>query len=283
MKLQEGLQQGLHAYRPESDEPLVLAFDTATAAFAAALLQGDRVLGEVQSLAERNHSVNIVPQLQELLRTSGVSGSSLSGIAVGLGPGSYTGVRIAVTAAKTLAWVWDKPLVGVSSLEQLALGGYWSAAERKVHSAERAWLVPLMDARRGQVYTAAFAAAPDGWHRLAEDRIRLMRDWREELLRQLAEIADGADGEELPAAVVFTGDPSLHLEEIEAFAQLAGERWPELRVEVSAHVAEGRWAGLLGAVRLLAGERDAAHDLVPNYTQLAEAEAKLLARVREGS
>ncbi|MFS0723875.1 tRNA (adenosine(37)-N6)-threonylcarbamoyltransferase complex dimerization subunit type 1 TsaB [Paenibacillus sp. 1P07SE] len=282
MNLHDGLKSGLHLYEPGSDEPLVLAFDTATAAFAAALLQGDRILGGVQSLAERNHSVNIIPQLQQLLRETGAGGEALTGLAVGIGPGSYTGVRIAVTAAKTLAWVWDKPLVGVSSLELLALGGGPLGHAEGAEPGDEAWVVPLMDARRGQVYTALFDAAPSGWSRLAEDQIRLMSDWRGELIRRL-EAAGDHTGEGLPARLRFTGDPALHLEEIGLLEQELADRYPDLRLEVRPHVAEGRWAALLGSVRLLAGEQDTAHDLVPNYTQLAEAEAKLQARLREGS
>nr|WP_040717352.1 tRNA (adenosine(37)-N6)-threonylcarbamoyltransferase complex dimerization subunit type 1 TsaB [Paenibacillus daejeonensis] len=257
----------------------MLAFDTATAAIAAALLQGDRVLGEVQSLAERNHSVHIIPQLQQLLQEAGVTPQSLTGLAVGVGPGSYTGVRIAVTAAKTLAWVWDKPLVGVSSLEQLALGGGPVGDSQSAGDSVMEWGVPLMDARRGQVYTAAFSADPDQWMRLAEDRIRLMRDWCGELLGRL----DAIDADAQPACVRFTGDPALHIAEIEAFEAELNRRHPSIRVAVSPHVSEGRWAALLGSVRLFAGERDEAHDLIPNYTQLAEAEVKLQARLREGS
>ena len=279
MKLHTGLQKGLHPYRPDSDEPLVLAFDTATAAVAAALLQGDRVLGEVQSMAERNHSVYIIPQLQQLLQETGVPAESLTGLAVGVGPGSYTGVRIAVTAAKTLAWVWDKPLVGVSSLEQLALGGGPVADSQQADDSAVEWVVPLMDARRGQVYTAAFSAEPNQWSRLAEDRIRLMRDWCGELLGRL----DDMDSANQPACVRFTGDPALHVEAIEAFGAEVAQRHSAIRITINPHVSEGRWAALLGSVRLLAGERDEMHDLTPNYTQLAEAEVKLQARLREGS
>jgi universal bacterial protein YeaZ len=186
-------------------------------------------------------------------------------------------VRIAVTIAKTLAWAWGVPLAGVSSLEALALG----AAE----GAAREWIVPLMDARRGQVYTAGFASGGDGgWRRLAEDGVRLMKDWADELAERIASAAvgEGAAGPavpERPDRIRFVGDPSLHLENIERLkARLDGR----VQVEIRPTVMEGRAIAELGIRRLAAGEADDPHALVPNYTQLAEAEAKLLAGRQEG-
>ena len=72
--------------------------------------------------AERNHSVHVVPVMEQLLAASNTQPGQLDGIAVGVGPGSYTGIRIAVTAAKTLAWAWDIPVAGVSSLQAIAWG-----------------------------------------------------------------------------------------------------------------------------------------------------------------
>ncbi|MBD2847152.1 tRNA (adenosine(37)-N6)-threonylcarbamoyltransferase complex dimerization subunit type 1 TsaB [Paenibacillus sp. IB182496] len=259
----------------------VLGFDTSTAALAAALIGSSGVLGEVQSVAEKNHSVHLIPMLQRLLREAAVRPEALTGIAVGCGPGSYTGVRIAVTAAKTLAWVWDKPVAAVSSLEALAYGAWRRAEADPAEAAGGArWFVPIMDARRGQVYSAAFAAsAAGGWTRLADDGIRLMDGWTDELLRRAAAAA------EPPQAIVFAGDPGPHAAAIDALA--AGshdDAAGALRVALdSAHMA-GRWVAELGRRRLARGEADEVHGLTPNYTQLAEAEAKLRAAAqgREG-
>ena len=102
----------------------ILAFDTSTASMAAAIVQGNEVIVEIQSLAERNHSVHIITHIKQLLESSGIADKKLEAIAVGNGPGSYTGTPIAVAAAKTLAWVWNKPLVAVSSLEALGYGAW---------------------------------------------------------------------------------------------------------------------------------------------------------------
>jgi tRNA threonylcarbamoyladenosine biosynthesis protein TsaB len=129
--------------------PTALAFDTSSSVLAAAITRSGRVLDSSQSFTERNHSVRIVPDLQELLRRNGLQGRDVDFIAVGQGPGSYTGVRIAVTAAKTLAWTWGKPLLGVSSLEAMAYGA-WMKERQENETGGVVWFVPLVDARRGR-------------------------------------------------------------------------------------------------------------------------------------
>lgn len=256
------------AYNGETFGKPVLALDTSTAAFAAAVVRQGRVLADARSMAERNHSVLAVPMLKEALDAAGVKPSELGGIAVGHGPGSYTGVRIAVTIAKTLAWAWRLPVAAVSSLEASALGAY-----REKGGEGRIWLVPLMDARRGQVYSALFEANEDGaWERLEEDGIRLMDDWAQDLAARAAAASDA------PRAIRFVGDPSLHMERIGRLKEALAGR---IEVDASENAMDGRWIAELGARRLAAGDADETHTLVPNYTQLAEAEAKLLAKRQE--
>ncbi|MCQ6562689.1 tRNA (adenosine(37)-N6)-threonylcarbamoyltransferase complex dimerization subunit type 1 TsaB [Paenibacillus mendelii] len=267
-----------------AQEPVVLAVDTSTALMAVALVRGEETLGSLQSLAERNHSVLTVTKLKALLDECGISPEELGGIAVGRGPGSYTGMRIAVTVGKTLAWVWEKPLLGVSSLEALAFGALQMNAE------SMDWYVPLMDARRGQVYTALFAASENGtWTRLEEDGIRLMQDWVNRLAGQ---IRSAAEQNKAPARIWFVGDLSLHEEEAlrlqDMFAPGAGmaqgtesEAGLFCDVRLLPSAMEGRAVAVLGARRLANGESDEVHTFVPNYTQLTEAEVKLQAKSRE--
>ena len=89
-----------------------LALDTSTAVMAASVMEGHALLEERNERAERNHSVHVVPVMEQLLEASSTQPGQLDGIAVGIGPGSYTGIRIAVTAAKTLAWRGTSPLSG---------------------------------------------------------------------------------------------------------------------------------------------------------------------------
>ncbi len=290
---------GLQQAKPR-EELLVLALDTSTAVLAAALTRGDEVLASVQSPAERNHSAHVVPAVQKLLADAGISPGQLDGIAAGIGPGSYTGVRIAASVAKTLAWAWKLPIVGVSTLEAMAVGAWREHAgqgseaaaaqpdtDRNQHGAVQAaadsvqasWAVPLIDARRGQAYTALFAASDrEGWRRLDTDAIRLASDWARRLYERLEET--NAAGR--PDRIVFTGDLEKHEESISMLESLlAGLPGGAPAVARQPHVMEGRSAAWLGSRRLAGGEADDAHAFVPNYTQLAEAEAKLLEKPGE--
>ncbi|MFC3804081.1 tRNA (adenosine(37)-N6)-threonylcarbamoyltransferase complex dimerization subunit type 1 TsaB [Cohnella sp. GCM10012308] len=247
------------------ENPLMLCFDTSTAVLAAAVCSGDEVLASRHSHAERNHAVRIVSDLKALLEEAGAG--EVSAIAVGRGPGSYTGVRIGVSAAKTLAWAWDKPLVGLSSLETLAMaaGPYLRGEKQATETdslpslrAERTvWIVPIMDARRGQVYGARFGTA-DGsvWHRLEEDAIRLIGDWGPTLAASAAEAG---------ALLLFVGEIGPHAA---VLAALEGAVALPLTVDAGE-------MGRLAAARLAQGLVDDVHGFAPNYTQLTEAETKL--------
>ncbi|WP_224753888.1 tRNA (adenosine(37)-N6)-threonylcarbamoyltransferase complex dimerization subunit type 1 TsaB [Paenibacillus terricola] len=251
-------------------KPIVAALDTSTAAMAMAIVRGDEVLGEVQSMAERNHSVEVVSKLKALMADCGVTADTLDGIAVGRGPGSYTGMRIGVTVAKTLAWAWNKPIVGVSSLEALAYGSVSAEADGSEH-----WYVPLMDARRGQVYTAAWAAGGEintTWVRFAPDAIRLMADWVDELADRASAYSEFHE-DEGSLTIVVCGDLEKHEDEAARLQQLCEASG--VRVLLSPSLMEGRSSALLGAARLARGEREDVHSFVPNYTQLTEAEVKL--------
>ncbi|AWB43625.1 tRNA (adenosine(37)-N6)-threonylcarbamoyltransferase complex dimerization subunit type 1 TsaB [Paenibacillus sp. CAA11] len=258
-----------------------LVMDTATATLVVAVMERGRVLAEHNMLAERGHAEYLLPACADVLQAAGITRSELTGIAVGVGPGSYTGIRIAVTAAKTLAWSLGLPVAGISSLEALALGAYAKGAGLTAADLEPAveggrgaapgpveWVVPLMDARRGQVFTALFEAAPGSLtRRLEPDGIRLMADWTEALGALWSSLA----AEDRPSKVTLAGDIEKHAAAAEALRPLLGEA-----LCVAPYAPEGAFAGLLGAARLLRGEQDDVHSLLPNYTQLAEAEANRL-------
>ncbi|MEC0233161.1 tRNA (adenosine(37)-N6)-threonylcarbamoyltransferase complex dimerization subunit type 1 TsaB [Paenibacillus kribbensis] len=258
-----------------------LVLDTATTVMAAALMNGRELLGESNVYGERNHSVHVITELERLLSEAGLTRDDVDGIAVGVGPGSYTGIRIAVTAAKTLAWAWGIPVTSISTLHALAWGGWnrgvvqeqagkgESVSESPAGAKAADWIVPVLDARRGQVYTGLFAVntvdGTDSPQRLEPDAIRLMSTWTEDLLQRL----EALPSEERPAAIWLVGETAIHAEAAEGL-----RAWCELRIVP--YELEGRWVGRLGADKLLRQEHDELHTLVPNYTQLAEAEANLL-------
>jgi len=128
-------------------DPLVLGFDTAEAHCAAALVSGDRVVGERIEPMQRGQAERLMPLLGELLEEAGASWSSLTAIGTGIGPGNFTGIRIAVSAARGLALSLNVPAVGVSTFD--ALG----------HGADGV-IATSVDARRGAIYVQIPGAAP---------------------------------------------------------------------------------------------------------------------------
>ncbi|PNQ84553.1 tRNA (adenosine(37)-N6)-threonylcarbamoyltransferase complex dimerization subunit type 1 TsaB [Paenibacillus polymyxa] len=259
-----------------------LTLDTATTVMAAALMNGKELLGESNVYGERNHSVHVITELERLLSEAGLTRDDVDGLAVGVGPGSYTGIRIAVTAAKTLAWAWRVPVTSISTLQALAWGGWNHGIEMKGQEGKHEsanndssgaqaadWIVPVLDARRGQVYTGLFTANSvndsGSPQRLEADAIRLMTAWTDDLLQRLEVLSV----EERPAVIWLVGETTIHAETAERL-----RAWSELRIVP--YELEGKWVGRLGADKLLRQEYDELHTLVPNYTQLAEAEANLL-------
>ena len=113
---------------------LTLAFDTATSVATAALVRDGEVLGERASRA-----VRVLADADELLREAGVEPSELGGVVVGTGPGSFTGLRMGLAAARGLAFALDVPVAGVSTLDALAAGAPGA--------------LPIVDAGRREVFT----------------------------------------------------------------------------------------------------------------------------------
>ena len=103
-----------------SEPPLVLAFDTAAAHCAAALVRGPAVLAARHEPMDRGQAERLLPMLEELMAEAGTGWTSLDGIGVVTGPGNFTGVRLAVAAARGLALGLGIPAVGVSIFEALA-------------------------------------------------------------------------------------------------------------------------------------------------------------------
>jgi tRNA threonylcarbamoyladenosine biosynthesis protein TsaB len=138
----------------------LLALDTATEACSAALLVGDD-LRERFELAPRRHAELILPMIDALLAEAGVSKRELDGVAVGRGPGAFTGVRLAISIAQGLALGLDLPVVPVSSLAALALDA----------PSDPAAILAVIDARMGEVYAGAFARGESGITPIAAESV----------------------------------------------------------------------------------------------------------------
>jgi tRNA threonylcarbamoyladenosine biosynthesis protein TsaB len=132
---------------PKGAEHLnVLALDTATPRAAIAVATSGGAIHVARPDPQARHGRNLVPAIRDLLRQAGLEVRAIDLFAAGLGPGSYTGLRVGLTAAKLLAYAAGRPLVGFDSLEAIA----WNAPEDAVR------ITVIADAQRGDLYTADF-------------------------------------------------------------------------------------------------------------------------------
>ncbi|MET3140347.1 MULTISPECIES: tRNA (adenosine(37)-N6)-threonylcarbamoyltransferase complex dimerization subunit type 1 TsaB [unclassified Arthrobacter] len=133
---------------------LILAIDTSAVA-SAALVSDDALEGVVASFSTedtRSHAEVLAPGIEDLLASAGVTGRDIDAIVTGVGPGPFTGLRSGIATARTLAFVWDKPLYGLMSLDAVAL----EVAESTEAAAE---FLVVTDARRKEVYWARYSLA----------------------------------------------------------------------------------------------------------------------------
>ena len=133
--------------------PILLHIETATDVCSVALSRGTEIIGLKEESGGNNHAKNLLPFVDEVLKQSGVSMSEINGVAVSIGPGSYTGLRIGVSTAKGIAYTAGIPVMVVSTLESIAQGAkaLWSE-----NASEPVQIVPMVDARRMEVFTTRF-------------------------------------------------------------------------------------------------------------------------------
>lgn len=138
----------------------ILAIDTATEAFSVALLRDGELTG-VTSRPGRGHGGLVLPAVDALLADAGLTGAALDAIAVGRGPGAFTGVRIGVSVAQGLSLAWDRPIVPVSDLSALALGALQQARAAGLPPGP-VGVLAVLDARLNGLYAGrAVVADPD--------------------------------------------------------------------------------------------------------------------------
>lgn len=163
----------------------IIALETSAKAVSAAITQSGRVLASGYQDTGLTHSRTLMPIVEHLFRNTGLTLQDMDAVAVSAGPGSFTGIRIGVSAAKGLAFAADKPAVGVSTLAAMA---------RNVAFCD-GLVVCAMDARRNQIYNALFLAQDGHLTRLTEDRAVALADLAEELRddpRPKTVVGDGA-------------------------------------------------------------------------------------------
>ena len=227
---------------------LILAFETTAKAGSVALLEDGKLLAESYQNTGLTHSQTLMVMAEDMLKAAGKTMADVSAVAVAEGPGSFTGVRIGVAAAKGLAWGAELPCYGVSTLESMALtlGAY------------QGYVCPVMDARRSQVYNAIFRAEGGKLIRVTEDRAIALADLKEELKKTEKTIFLVGDGANLCYNTLKEEVPNLVLP-------------PEHRVHQRA-------TGVAILAQRMAEESIAPSggELAPNYLRLSQAEREKL-------
>lgn len=211
----------------------VLAFDTSSKALSLAILEDKQVLAETTINIKKNHSITLMPAIDFLMASLDWTPKDLDRIVVAEGPGSYTGLRIAVATAKTLAHTLNIELVGMSSL--LAL----------VPRQQEGLLVPLMDARRNNVYAGFY-----------ENAKPVMPEAHLSFAEVLEKVTDAEQ-------VTFVGEVGPFVEQIQE--QLPQASYQET-LPNAANLALWAWDK----------KADSLHDFVPNYLKRVEAEENWL-------
>ena len=211
----------------------VLAFDTSSKALSLAILEDKQVLAETTINIKKNHSITLMPAIDFLMASLDWTPKDLDRIVVAEGPGSYTGLRIAVATAKTLAHTLNIELIGMSSLLSL------------VPRQQEGLLVPLMDARRNNVYAGFY-----------ENAKPVMPEAHLSFAEVLEKVKDAEQ-------VTFVGEVGPFVEQIQ-------EQLPQASYQKTlpnaANLALWAWDK----------KADSLHDFVPNYLKRVEAEENWL-------
>ena len=222
----------------------ILAIDTASSTSSVAVAHEGKLLAEVTVEAGHTHSETLLSHIEGALAFSGVEKSALCGVAVSIGPGSFTGLRIGLATAKALAYGLGIPLVGVSTLTALALA----------FPVPGVYTLALMDAQKGNAYAGLYEWRGDGLHEVRPVHVAPLAE---------AIAAAAAMGRQ----VLITGE----------LVQKKRDRLGDLPENVTlapAHLlaAHASHVARLGLSRLTLGESDDLMTLEPFYIRRSEAE-----------
>ena len=133
--------------------PTILYIETATDVCSVALSKGSEIIGLKEEAGGNNHAKHLLPFVDEVLKQAGIVMKDINGVAVSIGPGSYTGLRIGVSTAKGIAYTAGIPVMAISTLESIAQGAKTLWAES---SSEQPQIIPMIDARRMEVFTTRY-------------------------------------------------------------------------------------------------------------------------------
>ena len=213
---------------------LILGIETSTRAAGVALISDEKILAEISQESKLYHSENLLPQIEQVMRIANVE--KVDGVAVSIGPGSFTGLRIGLAAAKALSYAWQIPIIGVPTLHALAAHFPKSSA----------MILPLIDAQKNSAYVQPF---------------KNLQPIEEITVRPIAEILDAAGQSD--DEIILCGDVLNKIKTIPDNVTFAPVN---LRMPRAVNVA------LYGKFLFDAGKVSNVMDLEPLYLRRSEAE-----------
>ncbi len=232
----------------------ILAVDSSGLVASVAIVEDDNLIAEYTINYKKTHSQTLLPMLDEIVKQTETDLHSVDAIAVAKGPGSFTGLRIGTATVKGLGFALDKPIIGIPTLEGLAMNLYHADG----------LICPLMDARRNQVYT--------GIYRFQDDVLQVVK---EQLAVGIEEIISALNliGEK----VIFLGDG------VAVYRDIIEEKMEVPYTFAPAHANKQRASAL--AVRAFTyweqGQYTDADSFEPEYLRLSQAERERMERQKK--
>ena len=229
----------------------VLGLDTASTTASLAIVAHGKVVAQVARSAA-SHGAELPAAVAEVVAQAGIALKDLQGIAVGIGPGSFTGLRVGIAYAKGLVLALRCALIGIPTFDCLALAAFEQAS-----APEGSLICPVLDARKGEVYTNLYRAGADRLDKISQPLVIRL----ENLFPQLS------------AGVILTGDSKA-----EEASLLLSERGIRSTLLQEAELnSRGRYVAAFGAERISINETDSPAALEPLYVRTAEATFKPVA------
>jgi tRNA threonylcarbamoyladenosine biosynthesis protein TsaB len=216
----------------------VLGIDTSTAVGSASVAEDDIIMGEFYIESKMTHSTKFMPMLSELLQTIDVDVKDIDAVAVTVGPGSFTGLRIGLAHAKGICHALNKPIIGVNTLDALAYNALFAGGA----------VCPMLDARNEQVYTAVYE---DG---------RRVSDYMGISIYDLIHELTGRKA-------IILGDG------VRRYGDIFADRLPDAKtLPGNLMMPRASSVALLGGKRMVEGKADDIYKIVPFYMRKPQAE-----------
>lgn len=221
----------------------ILGIDTSTPIGSVALIDSKNIIAEHTLNIVQAHSSRLMPAIDTVLKWGEITPDDLDGCAVGIGPGSFTGIRIGVATAKSLCYAVDIPIVGISTLEAIAYNMRWSDGV----------ICPILDARRSEIYGSVFHGGTE-WQRLTDDLCLPIDTFLDQLINQRPK----------NHTTFFVGDGLV------SYGDTIRERFGDTVHFADAifNVPRGASIAKLGAQRLNQGDSHSYWTIVPNYVRI---------------